>query len=436
MTKEQFIDNIAFYVRKYAPQFGIKVISPIVAQACLESGYGTSYKAQFHNYFGIKYKENRVTCYNGTFVDKSQEQNPDGSYREITDSWYSFENMEMCVLGYFQFINISWYSSLKGITDPYQYLVNIKAAGYASDKDYVKKVWKRVEDNDLTRFDDFETNFVSVPKYTVAIDAGHGSNTAGKRTPDGYREHWINVACAMFCESALKRCGINTVRVAWDDGNAKDDEDVALSTRQKIVIAINCQVSISFHANAYGDGWNDAQGVETLISNSKPNDSLSLATKVQSYLIQGTKQKNRGVKKQALAMCNCLAMGTKASILVEIGFMTNKAEADLMKTDKFCKEQAEEAAHGICDYLNTKYVAPTGSIINEIITDIKDNPLSSYLVRINTDTLNVRAGAGTSYPVTTTVKRGQIYTIVDEKNGWLKLLSGAGWIYGTYTKKL
>ena len=176
--------------------------------------------------------------------------------------------------------------------------------------------------------------------------------------------------------------------------------------------------------------------METLISNSKPNDSLSLATKVQSYLIQGTKQKNRGVKKQALAMCNCLAMGTKASILVEIGFMTNKAEADLMKTDKFCKEQAEEAAHGICDYLNTKYVAPTGSIINEIITDIKDNPLSSYLVRINTDTLNVRAGAGTSYPVTTTVKRGQIYTIVDEKNGWLKLLSGAGWIYGTYTKKL
>ena len=237
MTKEQFIDNIAFYVRKYAPQFGIKVISPIVAQACLESGYGTSYKAQFHNYFGIKYKENRVTCYNGTFVDKSQEQNPDGSYREITDSWYSCENMEMCVLGYFQFINISWYSSLKGITDPYQYLVNIKAAGYASDKDYVKKVWKRVEDNDLTRFDDFETNFVSVPKYTVAIDAGHGSNTAGKRTPDGYREHWINVACAMFCESALKRCGINTVRVAWDDGNAKDDEDVALSTRQKIVKA-------------------------------------------------------------------------------------------------------------------------------------------------------------------------------------------------------
>lgn len=436
MTKEQFIENIAFYVRKYAPQFEIKVASPIIAQACLEGQYGSSYKAQHNNFFGLKYRPNRVTCSNGTFVDKSKEQNPDGSYKKIIDQWYSFENMEKGVLGYFQFTNTTAYSSLKGVTDPYQYLVNLKAVGYASSLSYVKNVWNTLQNNDLTRYDDFETQFISVPKYTVAIDAGHGSNTAGKRTPDGYREHWINVACAAFCESALKRCGINTVRVAWDDTNALDDEDTPLTTRQKIVKANNCQVSVSFHANAFGNDWNDAQGVETLISNSKPNDSLNLATKVQNYLIQGTKQKNRGVKKQALAMCNCYAMGTKASILVEIGFMTNKAEADLIKTDKFCKEQAEEVAHGICDYLGTKYVAPSGSIINEIVNDVKESPKSSYLVKINTDTLNVRSGAGTSYPVVTTVKRGQVYTIVDEKDGWLKLKSGAGWIKGSYTVKV
>lgn len=436
MTKEQFIENIAFYVKKYAPQFGIKVSSPIIAQAVLESAYGTSYKAQFNNFFGLKYREGRVNCHNGTFVDGGTEQQSNGNYKNITDHWYSFASMEMGVLGYFQFINTTNYASVKGVTDPYQYLVNLKAAGYATSLSYVKNVWNTLQTNDLTRYDDFETNFVSVPKYTVAIDAGHGSNTAGKRTPDGYKEHWINVACAAFCESALKRCGINTVRVAWDDGNAKDDEDTPLATRQKIIKANNCQVSVSFHANAYGSGWNDAQGVETLISNSKPADSLNLATKVQNYLIQGTKQKNRGVKTQALAMCNCSVMGTKASILCEIGFMTNKAEADLMKTDKFCKEQAEEVAHGICDYLGTKYVAPTGSIITEIVSEVKESPKSSYLVKINTDVLNVRAGAGTSYPVTTQVKRGQIYTIVDESNGWLKLKSGAGWIKGSYTVKV
>lgn len=60
----------------------------------------------------------------------------------------------------------------------------------------------------------------------------------------------------------------------------------------------------------------------------------------------------------------------------------------------------------------------------------------SYLVKINTSSLNVRAGAGTGYNITATVKKGEIYTIVDEKNGWGRLKSGAGWIKLSYTKKL
>ena len=58
-----------------------------------------------------------------------------------------------------------------------------------------------------------------------------------------------------------------------------------------------------------------------------------------------------------------------------------------------------------------------------------------YLVKINTDVLNVRAGAGTTYKVTTQVKRNGVYTIVEEKNGWGKLKSGAGWINLSYTIK-
>ena len=42
MTKEQFIEKIASLVKKYADSYDIKVISPIIAQACLESAYGTS----------------------------------------------------------------------------------------------------------------------------------------------------------------------------------------------------------------------------------------------------------------------------------------------------------------------------------------------------------------------------------------------------------
>ncbi len=433
MTKQEFIEAIAKSVIKYAPQFNIKCYSAVIGQACCESSYGTSPKGQRNNFFGLKYREGRVTCHNGTFIDGSKEQNANGTYRDIVDSWYSFETLDKGVLGYFQFINTVNYASVKGITDPQQYLTNLRAAGYASSLDYVKTVMKYVDDNGLTRYDD-----VSTPtKFKVAVDAGHGSNTAGKRTPDGFREHWINVCTASFCEQALRRCGIDVLRVAWDDNNAKDDEDVALSVRQKLIKANHCNVSVSFHANAAGSGgWSDANGVETLISNKYPADSRNLANMVQKHLVEGTPQKNRGVKTQSLAMCNCNALGTKAAILVEIGFMTSKAEADLMKTDKFCKEQAEEVAHGICDYLGVKYIPiKEDSVISEVVTQSHNTPMG-YLVRINTDELNVRAYAGASYPVVTKVKRGQIYTIVDEVNGWGLLKSKVGYIKLSYTVKI
>lgn len=68
------------------------------------------------------------------------------------------------------------------------------------------------------------------------------------------------------------------------------------------------------------------------------------------------------------------------------------------------------------------------------------NEFKPYLVKITAGVLNVRAGAGTSYKVNTTVKKGGVYTIVEEKtNGstkWGKLKSGAGWISLKYCMKL
>ncbi len=62
----------------------------------------------------------------------------------------------------------------------------------------------------------------------------------------------------------------------------------------------------------------------------------------------------------------------------------------------------------------------------------------SYMVKINVDAddvLNVRNGPSTRYKVNTTVKRGEVFTIVEEKDGWGKLKSGAGWIKLSYTVK-
>lgn len=59
-----------------------------------------------------------------------------------------------------------------------------------------------------------------------------------------------------------------------------------------------------------------------------------------------------------------------------------------------------------------------------------------YKVEISASVLNVRKGASANHPIVTTVRKGEIYTIVDESNGWGKLKSGVGWINLKYTEKL
>lgn len=62
------IKEIAGLVRKYAPLYDIKVYSPIIAQAILESGRGTSELAiKACNYFGLKYKKGRCPTASGVY---------------------------------------------------------------------------------------------------------------------------------------------------------------------------------------------------------------------------------------------------------------------------------------------------------------------------------------------------------------------------------
>ena len=60
----------------------------------------------------------------------------------------------------------------------------------------------------------------------------------------------------------------------------------------------------------------------------------------------------------------------------------------------------------------------------------------SYRVRVDCSVLNVRRGPGTNYSIRTKVRQGEVYTIVEEQNGWGKLKSGAGWISLAYTKRV
>ena len=150
-TRLRFVLDIANYVRKYSPQYGIKVYSPIIAQAIHESGWGESrLAAQYHNYFGMKCG----TKWTGRSVNmKTQEEYSAGSLSTISANFRAYDNMEEGVKGYFEFIQLPRYANLKGVTSPRQYLQNIKDDGYATGSKYVDNTMNLVNLYNLTQFD-------------------------------------------------------------------------------------------------------------------------------------------------------------------------------------------------------------------------------------------------------------------------------------------
>lgn len=99
--------------------------------------------------------------------------------------------------------------------------------------------------------------------------------------------------------------------------------------------------------------------------------------------------------------------------------------------------------HGDCDHWLKKFGKDMNWFRNEVKAKLgvvpKEEPkteFKDYKVKVTCDVLNVRNGAGTNYKVNTTVKKGEVYTIVDQKDNWGLLNNKAGWICLDYTKRV
>lgn len=224
MDKQAFIEKIAGYVRKYAVAYGITVHSPIIAQAVLESGYGESrLAAVYHNYFGLKCG----TKWTGKSVNLStMEEYTAGVLTQIKDNFRVYDNMEEGVKGYFDFIQLSRYQNLKGITDPETYLETIKADGYATSSKYVKNAMNIVSQYGLQKYDVKEDE--SMGKTASAVIA-QARAWIGKNEADGTHKSIIDIYnahkplarvyavkytdswCATFVSAVAIKCGVTDI---------------------------------------------------------------------------------------------------------------------------------------------------------------------------------------------------------------------------------
>lgn len=273
----------------------------------------------------------------------------------------------------------------------------------------------------------------------IAIDAGHGMNTAGKRCmkkidSNETREWYLNQRIASKVVEKLKGYeNVETLRV--DDVTGQ--KDVPLATRCKSANQWGADIYCSFHHNA---GINGGAGgglvVFTYDDSAKAVDLRN--TLYDALLNNGGIKGNRSTpkcKNPGLYVLNSTKM---IAVLVEHGFMDSTVDTPIILTEQFAENQANgwiqffEKFYGI----RKKEVAVAKPSVNQ---PINAEEKGLYLVKVTTSSLNVRENPGTSAKVTKVIKDRGVYTIMEEKNignfKWGRLKSG-GWISLMYTKRL
>ena len=159
-------------------------------------------------------------------------------------------------------------------------------------------------------------------------------------------------------------------------------------------------------------------------------EDKKLANIVAPKLASKTGLRNRGVKTASFAVLTCNA----TAILCEGGFMDTANDYAVIISDKGQQAYADAVVEGLVEYLGLTKKSQSSSSSSSTSSSSSNG---SFLVEIICDSLNIRKEANFDSAVVGTVKRGEVYTIVEQKNGLGKLKSGVGWIsMGTaYVKK-
>lgn len=208
----------------------------------------------------------------------------------------------------------------------------------------------------------------------IVLGAGHGPNTAGKRTPlfeDGtfMHEHEFNNSVIHKLKSKLNKSDEFSVTIV-----SSDVEDISLKKRVDREYQIKADLFLSVHANALSSHWGSPKGIESFYNQGSVKGEKYCKV-IQDNLIKYTGLVNRGAKSapgpQYGHSLYVLKHTYGPAVLVECGFMDNKSEAELLMSDGYRELVAESLLNSICSIFNVTIEEIQGyKIINDPTTTI------------------------------------------------------------------
>lgn len=206
----------------------------------------------------------------------------------------------------------------------------------------------------------------------VYIDAGHGGSDPGAIGIGGVREADINLAVSKHLKAELERHGI-AVKMSRTSDTTK-----SLEARAAEANSWGADIVGSIHCNAFDE--ESANGTETWVYKFGSN-AEKIAKGVNANLVSVLDTYNRGIKAGNLYM---VRKTIAPAFLVELAFVSNKADCAKLVKDAYQKECAVAICKGICDYLGVTYKASEP-------TWVKDDKGWKYIKSDGTVTTNAWA---------------------------------------------
>lgn len=149
MTNAEFVEKIGALASEDMKKTGI-LASLTIAQAILESAWGTSALAQAPNYnlFGIK------GAYNGNYCEFNTSEYLNGKWVTVKAQFRKYPSWAESLADHSALFNTyDRYANLRGCTDYKLACRYVREDGYATDPSYTSKLINIIESNNLTRFD-------------------------------------------------------------------------------------------------------------------------------------------------------------------------------------------------------------------------------------------------------------------------------------------
>lgn len=178
----------------------------------------------------------------------------------------------------------------------------------------------------------------------IVIDPGHGGKDPGA-VQNGVNEKDVNLAVSHKINEGLKNKGYTTIMTR------EDDVFIELKERANIANRNMADLFISIHSNSNPNA--NVSGIQVLYhskdkTNVKKEETYNLANIIMEEIVKGTGAENKGLLAREKTVV--IRDTNMPSVLIELGFLTNPNEAQLLNDEVYQELLAESIIRGIERY--------------------------------------------------------------------------------------